>query len=217
MLGKRRLRTKEITLLNRKAVPLNHNGTTVFCFAEAEVEISLPGEESIRHVSRRGVILTPNGAQVLPYFWNGKEWKVVMVEQFRIAVPGKTLEGPGGQVDWPDVPRCMAEEIKEETGIVVDPSRIEIVFCEYMWSSMTSARAWGGIVEISKADIPEKVLWGEFMRGEYMAVVVWPLAEILRLRDQKLTSASYGDGLDLWTSRLLDEVAKKTGLLVRNY
>lgn len=75
-----------------------------------------------------------------------------------------------------------------------------------------AAEAWGGIVEIQASRIPPELLHGEWDTGEYTVLVVKPLVDLLRLRDSMAEI-----WCDLWTSRLLDEVAKKVGLLTKNY
>lgn len=194
-------------------VKMNDSGTVSFFFGEAEVDVSSGGELLRKYTSRRGVILASDGAQVLPYFKNSKgEWQVVMVEQFRIALEDQTLEAPGGEVSpGSDAKILMSEELAEEANINVNPFDIEIVFCEYIQPSMMNAKAWGGIVEIKESDLPKELLGGEWDLGEYTFLVIKPLVELLKSRDESNVV------LDLWNSRLIDELAKKLGLLEKHY
>lgn len=193
-------------------VLMNKTGTVSFRFARSEVEIrSDNGALISSYKSQRGVVFAPDGAQVLPYFKRDSLWHVVMVEQFRIAVPVQTLECPGGEVDFTDIQSSMAKELKEETGIEVDSARIKIVLHELIQPSTMNAWAYGGIVELDQNEVPDKVIGGEWQFGEYTALVAKPLLQVLKIRD------SGNHHLDLWASRLLDEVAKEVGLLKRCY
>lgn len=194
------------------AIEMNLRATKLLFIAQATVEIrDNQGRFLNSHTSARDTITAPDGAQVIPYFKKNGQWFVVMVEQFRIAVPVQTLEAPGGEVDINDIPASMAKELAEEAHLIIDPVRIEVVLCELVQPSMLNGKAYGGIVEVAEAEVPEEVLGGEHQYNEYTALVIKPLVELLRLRD------SSQHNLDLWGSRLLDEVAKKVGLLVKNY
>lgn len=199
-------------IIEGNVVLMNKTGTVNFCFARSEVEIhSDDGSLISSYKSQRGVVYAPDGAQVLPYFRYDSIWHVVMVEQFRIAVPIQTLECPGGEVDFADIQSSMAKELREETQIEIKPARIKVVFRELIQPSTMNAWAYGSIVELNQKEIPDKVIGGEWQFGEYTALVVKPLVELLKLRD------SGNHNLDLWASRLLDEVAKEVGLLRKCY
>lgn len=194
-------------------VLMNRTGTVRAGLARARVQISI-GTTVREYTSQRSVVEAPDGAQVLPYFKTDSGWNVVMVESFRIALPGQTLEAAGGEIDENEKdPRfAMARELKEETGIEVRPDNIRIVLEEWIQPSTMTARAFGGIVEIRESQIPSNLVHGEWDTGEYTVVVIKPLLELLRFRDS-MPEARF----DLWASRLLDEVAKKVGFLIKNY
>lgn len=190
---------------------MNPKRTKKLFMARAEVEISIDGKVVRTYTSQRDTIEAPDGALILPYFREGSSWFVVMVEQFRIALPGKTIESPGGEVDRAAIKQSMARELEEETRITVDSARIDLVFKELFNPSMMASKSYGGIVEIQLSEVPEQLLAGEWHLGEYTVVLVRPLVELLRQRDAMETE------LALYTSRLLDEVAKKVGLLSKSY
>lgn len=212
MVGERRIGVKPLTVRKNNVVELNPKATKLLYLAQAEVEIISRGRFlPHRYVSTRDTIEAPDGAQLLPYFWAGDEWIVVLVEQFRIAIPGQTYEAPGGEVDERDPAAAMARELSEETGIKIDHKAVEIVFCERIQPSMMAARIWGGIVRINPADLPPELLNGEVAFGDYTVLITKPLEELLVKRDT-LTA-----DFDLMLSRLLDEVAKRVGLLQKHY
>lgn len=197
---------------DQNVVLMNGRETINFRFCRARVKIfSNSGNFIRKYMSQRGVITAPPGAQVLPYFWCDKEWHVVMIEQFRIAVHGQTTECPGGEADLDDIRMVMARELEEEAKINIDPIRIKIVFCELIQPSIMNALAYGGIVELDPAEVNNQEIGGEWNFGEFTAVATKPLIETLRWRD------SGKHDLDLWGSRLIDEVAKKVGLLKKCY
>ena len=162
-------------------------------------------------IARRRVVVARDGASVLPYFQSAGRWKIVLVEQYRIAVGKATLEAPGGVVENKEnVLKTMARELEEEAGIKVDPDQIELRFREIYLPSLLNGRAWGGIVEIDQESYPDLEVptlqrERESGRDSYTVRRVFFLDEILELR-----GISDLDILDLWTSRLISEVAVAT-------
>ena len=142
------------------------------------------------------VFRVKDGANILPYFYSQNQWQVILIEQLRPAVKARTLEAPGGILEG-EVKESMARELKEETGIQVDPEKIEIVFKEYALPQLLDNYVYGGIVELENYQdtIPSFPLF------------VIPLSHVLRRRN--ILAVCF----DLWTSRLLDEVAKKVNLI----
>lgn len=210
VIGERQLGTKEFRIENN-TLWMNGKGTVRFSFARADVEI-IAGNGSRQYQSFRGVIETPDGAVVLPYFKTKDGWQIAMVEQFRISIPAKTTEAVGGEVDFADPQSSMSKELEEEIHISLAPKRIKVVFREYGQPSMFAACMWGGIVEINENEIPrELILGGEWQFGEYTVLVIKSLSKMLKARDAGQIVC------DLYTSRLLDEVAKKVGLLEKKY
>ena len=201
---------EKLDVKNNK-VKLNNKGTTFFSFNRAAVEIMTDQGQSRTYVSQRGVIEAPDAALVLPYFQDKGEWYVVLIEQFRLALSGQTLEAPGGELDTADVARGMVRELQEETGISVAPKRIKVVYSELAAPSLMSAKMWGGIVKLEKSEVPEALLAGEWACNEYSALATRPLVAFLKSRDAMTII------IDLWLSRLLDEVAKKVGPHIKKY
>ena len=161
---------------------------------------------------KRTVIKLPPGGQVLPYFKDtfGK-WKVVLVSQYRISLEVKTIEGAGGRIDKGETEeKALARELNEETGIKVEPKAITIVFNEYILTSLLNASAFGGIVRIKDSMVKNKNK-RDSGNGELTQVEIFDLKDLLRKREARAIK------IDFMTSRLLDEVAKVTKLLVKKY
>lgn len=149
-----------------------------------------------------GVVEGPDGSNVLPYFIENGILHIVLVAQFRHAVEAITWEAPGGVVDSEDVKLSMARELKEETGIKINPADIKVVFKEYLLPQLVNAFGWGGVVEISKNDLSPNKIYGEPQEGEFTSLIVKPFVEIIDMRRK-------GDIiLDFWTSRLINELAR---------
>lgn len=158
------------------------------------------------------VIVLPDGGQVIPYFKDSdSRWKIVLISQYRPAVQEKTFEGAGGRIDDESAKMALSRELQEETGIKVDPQIIRIVFHEYGNSSIVSASVYGGIVQISAGMVEDKKEAENQSENERTQVEVFDLIRILKNRDNEKIM------MDLLTSRLLDEVAKATGLLAKKY
>lgn len=173
----------------------------------------------VEHVVRTAIgysneaIKLPRGGQVLPYFKDtGNVWHVVLVNQYRMALKKNTLEAAGGIIDESETPReALSRELKEETGIRIKSRSIKIIFEEYPMPSLVDSRVFGGIVEIKIKMVKNKKKAGNEFENERTQVEVFDLIEILKNRDNGLVI------LDLMTSRLVDEVAKAVGLLVKKY
>lgn len=158
------------------------------------------------------VIILSGGGLVLPYFKNSRgKWKIVLVRQFRPAVKSITIEAPGGRLDSQEPAVALARELFEEAGIRVKPKSIKIVVNEYTHPSILSTINIGGIVEIKAGMVKNKKMAGNGYENEWTQVEVLDLIEIIKKREANLVT------LDLMTSRLLDEVSKATGLLVKKY
>lgn len=173
-------------------------------FVEKEARIFVNGR-SDSLIVKRPAVEAPNGANILPYFFHDRAWYIVLVAQFRHAVETVTWEAPGGVVDHGDVPESMATELYQEAGIKVNPANIEVVFEEYLLPSLTSAFGWGGLVEINRNDLPPGRIYGEPREGEFTHLIVKPLIEIIEMRKNREII------FDLWTSRLINEVANRVG------
>ena len=184
---------------------------------------SVSKTEHINHVFRKvtvfknsiekntEVIILSGGGLVLPYFKSRDKWKIVLVSQFRPAVLKRTLEAPGGRLDSEPPAIALSRELLEETGIKVRPQSIAIVVSEYTHPSILSTQNIGGIVKVKENMVKNKKKAGKKSENEWTQVEVFDLVEILRKRD-------YGRiMIDLMTSRLIDEVAKAVGLLVKKY
>lgn len=190
---------------------MNGKKTVMFSFHRAEVLIQMEDGSSRPYTSQRGVIVAPHGAKVLPYFKFGKEWFVVMVEQFRIALPDQTLEAAGGEVDEKDPIESMVRELQEEAGIPVPKENINLVYAAYIQPSMMAAKAYGGIARIKKSWLPRTLIGGEWAQNEYTVLCVQNLLDLLRARNK-------GELVfDLETWMLLDAVATKVGLIKKHY
>ncbi|MFA5935753.1 MAG: hypothetical protein WC787_02795 [Patescibacteria group bacterium] len=193
-----------------KTLHMNGKGTVRFSMVSTEVTIKTEkGERTYK--SARGVIEAPHGAKVLPYFKRDDAWYVVMVEQFRIALPGKTVEPAGGEVDEANPRLSMARELEEEAHVTVSPEDVEFVFSAYIQPSMMRAKAFGGIVEIKESQLPTELIGGEHQFGEYTVVSIQPLLPLLRSRDDGSWTS------DLETYILLDAVAKAVGLIEKRF
>ncbi len=158
------------------------------------------------------VIILPDGGQIIPYFKDKKgRWKIVLVSQYRPAIKGKTIEGAGGRLDDESAEIALARELEEETGIKVKPNLIKMVSHEYSGPSIISASVFGGIIKINAHAVKNKKNAGKKSENEWTQVEVFDLIDILKKHeDNKIM-------LDLLTSRLIDEVAKAVGLLVKKY
>lgn len=157
------------------------------------------------------VIILSGGGLVLPYFNSRGKWKIVLVSQFRPAVLKRTMEAPGGRLDSQSPDIALSRELLEEAGIKVKPQSIMIVVNEYTHPSILSTVNIGGIVKINTNMVENKKMAGNSCENEWTQVKVFDLVEILRKRENNLIM------LDLMTSRLIDEVAKNVGLLVKKY
>lgn len=195
------------------SISLDRRQTTTLRYGSADFDIILDDGERKRGRCQRAFIEGPDGVNVLPYFYRGESVWVVMVRQFRIALGGQnkeTLECPGGGLEG-EVLAGMVKELYEETRICVDLNRIKLVLHELAWPSMLSVAAWGGIVKIDESEIPKELLFGEWFDGEYSIREIHPLKNLLEFRDSDEMR------FDLWTSRMLDELAKEVGLFSRTY
>lgn len=172
----------------------------------------------VEHVVRtvagysREVIKLPIGGQVLPYFKDIKGvWHGVLVNQYRIALKKKTFEAAGGRIDKGEtIQKALARELNEETGINVTPKAVTIVFNEYALTSLLNTRVIGGIIRIN-AKMVENKKTQNGSNGERTQVEIFNLKDLLKKREKGTIK------IDLLTSRLLDEVAKTVGLLVKKY
>ena len=70
---------------------------------------------------------------------------------------------------------------------------------------------YGGITEISETDLQPNTIYVNKKENEFTQRIVMPLQKALKMRDHKKAFSDY------LTSQLLDEVAKATGLLIKNY
>lgn len=158
------------------------------------------------------VIILSGGGLILPYFSSSRgRWKIVLVSQYRPAVLKKTLEAAGGLLDHQSVKTALIRELLEETGIKVNPQSIKITVNEYTHPSILSTRFIGGIVRINQNMVKNKKKAGNEFENERTQVEIFDLVELIKKRETNLIT------LDLMTSRLLDEVAKTVGLLVKKY
>lgn len=165
----------------------------------------------ILRMVRNEVIILPPGGQVMPYFKDSSGWKVVLVRQYRPAVKNTTIEGAGGRLENETAQVALSRELKEETKIKVVPELINIVFEEFTHPSILSASVFGGIVEITKDMVEDKTNAGNGHENEKTQVEIFELIDLLKRRDRAQIK------VDLLTSRLLDEVAKVTGFLLKTY
>lgn len=161
----------------------------------------------------REVVIGPPGGMVLPYFKDIRgQWKIALVSQYRPAIKGKTIEAPGGIIGaHKNAQRALSRELREETGIKTRPESIKMTLDEYVLPSFFFPSISGGIVRIGSGQVKNKRNAGKKRENEWTQVEVFDLIEILKNRDNGFII------LDLLTSRLLDEVAKTVGLLVKKY
>ena len=158
------------------------------------------------------VIKLPHGGQVIPYFMDSLgKWRVVMVKQYRIPIKNETIEGAGGRIGKNEaIQKALARELNEETGIKLNPLAITIVFNEYVAPSLLDASMFGGISKINADMVINKnrMVSG---KNERTQVEIFDLKNLLKKREEGVIK------IDLMTSRLLDEIAKTVGLLVKKY
>ena len=158
------------------------------------------------------VIILSGGGLILPYFSSSRgKWKIVLVSQYRPSVKTITLEAAGGGLNSEPANTALSRELLEETGIKVNPQSIKIAVNEYTHPSILSSRFIGGIVRINQCMVQNKRKAGNKYENERTQVEVFGLVELIKKREANLIT------LDLMTSRLVDEVAKTVGLLVKNY
>lgn len=112
-------------------------------------------------------------------------------------------EAPGGVIGHEGVKKSTARKLEEEAGIEVDSKKIKIIFKEYLLPSSVSAFGWRGIIQINKGDIPSKKMHGIPRESEFTLLIIKSLSEIIKKRQNKKLI------FDLWTSRLINEAAKK--------
>lgn len=155
----------------------------------------------------------PPGGHILPYFKDSRgRWKVVLVNQYREAVGKKTIEAPGGRIENREKTKtALSRELKEETGIKVNPKLINIVFYEYLHPPVLNISVFGALVKISQKMVKNKNKKGNANENESTQVELYDLANLLKKREAGKIK------IDLMTSRLLDEIAKAVGLLVKKY
>ncbi len=188
---------------------------------EADVQVITNNKEWTYH-SSRGVGFLNDGVVVIPYFKREEIWYVCLVEQYRIAIDSQTLEMVGGIAnDDPNILSCgsaiqaqraMARELQEEMGIDVDYREIDIVLTEHFSNSFSQAMYIGGLIEIQEYQTPKiDGVYGEFEHGEYTVAVVRDFLSVLYEKD------ALPGHFDLITSRMLTELAIKTGYLTKNY
>lgn len=194
-----------------KRLKMNRTGTVAFTIDSTKVRIEMEDGKHREYTSSRGVIRAPHGAKVLPYYKHGDEWYLVLVEQFRIALPDKTFEAAGGEVDEKNPRESMARELKEEAGIDVRMPDVQLVYSAYIQPSMMAAKAFGGIVQIERSQLPKEHLAGEWAQNEYTVLVTVNLLAMLNARDTGTIV------FDLETCLLLDAVASKVGLIKKLY
>lgn len=171
------------------------------------------GKLGVVKIVKNEVVMLPPGGQVLPYFKDSSgRWKIVLVRQYRSAIKKVTFEGAGGRVENGETAQtALSRELEEETGIKISPELIQIVFEEYVHPSILSATVFGGIVEITENIVEDKKNAGKKCENEQTQVEISDLILFIKKRRVKLVK------VDLLTSRLVDEVAKATGLLVKKY
>lgn len=188
-------KTKYVNHVFRRVTGFNKNGATT-----EPIEINVE------------VIILPGGGLILPYFKNSRgRWSVVLVSQYRPAVKSTTLEAPGGILDSKFPKVALARELLEETGIRVSWQSIKIVVIEYTHPSILSNYNIGGIVRVDPKMVLNKKMAGKRCENERTQVEVFDLIELIKNREMSMMT------FDLMTSRLIDEVAKTVGLLVKKY
>lgn len=154
------------------------------------------------------------GGHVIPYFKDAQgEWQLVLVEQFRLAIPGFMYEAAGGVIEEGDNWReTMVREAEEEIGVIIkDSEQIRLMPATFFWHTFSGMKMYGGLVEIKPEDLQLDEVYLDDKGNEFTMRVIMPLRQALKMRDAHEAFSDY------LTSQLLDEVAKATGLLIKNY
>ncbi len=94
-------------------------------FRVDRITLSIEEEGRARRERDAFVFRTESWCNVLA-LTAGPDPRIVFVRQFRFGIDADTLEIPGGVVDPGEDPRAAAiRELREETGYVADPAKVE--------------------------------------------------------------------------------------------
>lgn len=166
-------------------------GNFLFSYA-LHVKVWVAAEE--RHKENEYVFSRTDISAIVPYYLGEDEPRVVLVKEYRAT--GRTRDGfvhelPGGSSFKTDrVPTEVAsEEMREETGIEIEPARFRLVNARQVGATVSSHRSYVFAVELTEEEHEQAVQLeesgtrlGVIEDTEITYVEVRPLSEILSER-----------------------------------
>lgn len=145
-----------------------------------------------RNKTNEVVISRPDISAVMMYKRNNDdimESDIVLIREFRSPVRNKDCfirEIPGGSSfkEGVDPLTLASNEVKEETGIEIDPERISLVSSRQMVGTLSSHKAWLFKAELNEQELNQlrdsKKAFGVEKDTERTYVEVWKLKDILK-------------------------------------
>lgn len=119
-------------------------------------------EVFVTNNSRHEIVVKNDAVAFLVY--NRDSRSVILVTQLRLPTEGYLIEAAAGHIEAAQddihegiIKETMAREAKEEMGIAIDPSRIELIskMPQYSSPGVMTEKLWLGYMEIGNADIEQ--------------------------------------------------------------
>lgn len=126
------------------------------CFWAMHVDIHVTKED--RNKVNEVVISRPDVSNVVMWYRNPNEWKVALVREFRSPVRndfGFVWENPGGSSLKPDADpqQVAADEVFEETGLMIDPCRFKAHSSRQLAATVTTHHSALFSVQLTKEEL----------------------------------------------------------------